>query len=384
MLASTFTLSAESFSRLYVPPGKSATLRRYYAVVPISDIPLGWANWLDVNARDSTDRGKVPNAIRQTLTDQPEWFTEYNRGLTVVASRITWDNKVKRLRIEFKDRRYNGILDGGHTLRAILSQQSEDGSSQTGYCNIEIFTGLEEDAIPNVVEARNTSKQVASKSLMNLGGKFDNLKNAIGEKSELISWKENEDAPFDVRELIGMLTALDADSFSGTTHPIVAYSGKEACLKRFNEHEDSYRKLFQISPDILDIWDEIQNCIPSQYNKKTNGKFGALSGVKTLSKRKKHLPFIGKDTMYDIPTGYIYPILASFRAMLDEEDGSWVWGKDLNPQKLIHEGLATDIFLNSVRHSISLYKNANRTGKDVQPWTNAYQTARIYYLEQEG
>ena len=88
--------------------------------------------------------------------------------------------------------------------------------------------------------------------------------------------------------------------------------------------------------------------------------------------------------MYDIPTGYIYPILASFRAMLDEEDGSWVWGKDLNPQKLIHEGLATDIFLNSVRHSISLYKNANRTGKDVQPWTNAYQTARIYYLEQEG
>ena len=386
MLSSTFALRASSFSRLHVPPGKSDSLRRYYCVVPISEIPLKWEDWLEVNARDSSNKGRVPMAIRQTLNDKPEWFAEYNRGLTIVASKLEWDNKAKQLVLEFKDRQYNGVLDGGHTLRAVLDMRSK-GDQQEGYCNIEIFTGLEESEIPSVVDARNTSKQVASKSLMNLEGRFEKLKEAIGtEKAELISWKENEDGELDVREFIGMLTALEKDTLDSIdTHPVRAYSGKESCLRSFASPSAkvSYEKLLKIAPDVLEMWDAIQYYLPSQYNEK-HGRFGGLTGVRPLKENKaRKLPFIKEITTYDIPTGYVYPILAAFRAFLVEEDGYWVWDKELNPLDLIENSrLATNIFMAAVRDSINAYHNPNRTGKDPQVWAVAYLTAENYFLRQ--
>ena len=257
MLNSTFVLETASFSRLYVPPSSDkAGLRRYYAVVPVSQVPQEWNHWLEVNARESNSKGRVPKAIRQTLTDNPEWFAEYNRGLTVVASQVSWDNKTNLLTLVFRDREFDGILDGGHTLNVILeqldSQSAEEEGGSDPHLNLEIFTGLQSDAIPSVVEARNTSRQVASKSLMNLDGRFESLKSAIGSDfTSLISWKENEDGELDVREFIGMLTALDTETFSGNSHPVVAYSGKEACLKRFKENEQRYSKLLKVAPDAL-------------------------------------------------------------------------------------------------------------------------------------
>ena len=384
-------LTTKSFARLFVSPEKGK-LRRYYCVVPISEIPNDWSNWLDVNARDSSAKGRVPNAIRSTLTDRPEWFAEYNRGLTIVASTVRWDNSINQLTLAFDDRNHHGVLDGGHTLRAILDDRETVGEdAQSSYCNIEIFTELDDGEIPSVVEARNASKQVASKSLLNLEGSFDELKHALGTRAGNISWKENEDGDFDVREVISILTALDAGSYTNNSHPIAAYSGKEACLKRFAsaDHKPAYQMLYQIAGNALEMWDEIQYRLPKQYNEKgpepgTTGKFGRLTGVKWTPKKPKTLPFIGKATDYDIPTGYIYPILSSFRAMLVEENGSWVWGKDVDPIQLIRDGIGADIFISSVRESINNHRNPNRTGKDAQAWTSAYQAARIHYLELPG
>ena len=164
MLNGTFTLITSSFHRLFVPSEREP-LRRYQAVVKIDEIPVAWANWLEVNARESSDKGKVPKAIRQTLTDRPEWFAEYNRGLTIVADKVTYEPKSKELRVEFKDRNFNGVLDGGHTLKAILDHLADEKpAGLESYCNIELFTGLEEEEISGVVEARNTSKQVNPKA----------------------------------------------------------------------------------------------------------------------------------------------------------------------------------------------------------------------------
>ena len=386
----TCTLFPETFSRLFAQPATNnggQDLRRYYAVVPVEQIPNHWAGWLEVNARDSSDKGKVPKAIRQTLNEKPEWFATYNRGLTIVASKIDFDNKKKVLTLGFDDHEFHGVLDGGHTLRAILDERSDE-SEQEGYCNLEIFTGLENGEIPGVVEARNTSKQVASKSLLNLEGAFENLKNAIGkEKEALIIWKENEEGQLDVRELIGILTALDPSTLEESTQPVMAYSGKESCLKRFREKNALYQKLYGIAGDALEIWDAIQYWMPVHYNKKgvspgSSGRFGGLKGVKQTPKKKpKELPFIKKTTDLNIPTGYIYPILSAFRAMLVESKGGWIWGKNINPIEMIENGVAAEIFRDSVRHSHSNYRNPNRTGKDAQAWTSAYQAARIKYLE---
>ena len=394
-----FDLSYKTFSRLFVQSRSdsngSQNLRRYYAVVPVTEIPGDWADWLEVNARDSSNKGRVPKAIRQTLNDKPEWFATYNRGLTIVASDIQIDNKAKYVTIGFENREYHGVLDGGHTLHAILDERSDE-EAQPGFCNLEIFTGLDEGEIPSVVEARNTSKQVASKSLLNLEGAFEGLKSAIGEeKEELIIWKENGEGDLDVRELIGILTALDPSTIVEGTQPVKAYSGKESCLKRFREHTENYEKLFDIAGDALEMWDAIQYWLPGHYNKMgatpgSSGRFGrltdveSLDGVKSNSKKPKVLSFIGKSTKHNIPTGYIYPVLSAFRAMLVEKDGKWTWGKGINPLEMIEEGVAAEIFVNSVRHSINNYHNANRTGKDTQAWASAYQAARINYLEYDA
>ena len=215
-------------------------------------------------------------------------------------------------------------------------------------------------------------------------------KPALGEdKAKRISWRENEEeGEFDVREVIGILTALDASSYphGSSIHPITAYSGKEACLKRFKESRSVYEKLYGIASDALEMWDWIQYYLPGQYNDKgpepgTSGKFGGLTGIKTLPNKPKKLPFARKTTEYDTPSGYIYPVIGSFRAMLEEKNGIWTWGKGINPLKLIQDGVAADIFINSVRVSIGVHRNPNRTGKDSQAWTSAYQQARIAYLE---
>ena len=190
----TCALPANSLSRLYVSADK-APLKRYYAVVPTSDIPQEWANWLGVNARDYSEKGRVPKAIRATLRDNPGWFAEYNRGITLVVHDLEWDNKANILTLQFEDINYHGVLDGGHTLSAILDTHDNE-DEQASFCNLEIFTDLDKAEIPNVVEARNTSKQVASQSLLNLAGSFDPLKKALGAKADLISWRENEEGVF--------------------------------------------------------------------------------------------------------------------------------------------------------------------------------------------
>ena len=382
-------LQTESFSRLFVDgsPGDPyfPELRRYYAVVPLQDIPDDWADWLDVNARDATDKGKVPNAIRETLNDRPEWFAAFNRGLTLVAKQVEYDNKTRELTVRFDDRRYHGVMDGGHTLKAILDSREGSGDSeQVGHCNVEIFTGLDEEEIPAVVEARNTSKQVASKSLTNLQGRFEGLKEAVYPFADEISWFENDDGNMDVREVIGILTAIDPSH--GDTLPVIAYSGKEQCLKLFREKNEQYQKLYGIAPEALRIWDAIQYYLPDQYNKKgpepgTGGKFGRLTGVTQSQRKPKRLPFIDKFTEYSTPNGYLYPVLSAFRAMLVERDGRWEWGNGIDPIQFIKEGKAADIFIASVRESINAYRNPNRTGKDSQTWNAAYMKARIMYLE---
>lgn len=386
----TCVLPTVSFSRLFVQPSSDDTnnqlLRRYYAVVPIAHIPQDWARWTEVNARDASDKGKVPNAILGTLSSSPESFATFNRGLTVVAGGVEYENQTKNMTLKFVDSEYHGVLDGGHTLRAILNHRAGlDGNTQEGYCNIEIFTGLPEREIPAVVEARNTSKQVASKSLMNLEGSFDGLKNALGSKSDLITWKENEDGEIDVREVIAILTALDPSYAADGSQPIPAYSGKEACLKRFSVNKEAYEKLYGIAGTALKMWDSIQYYLPGQYNQKgpepgTSGKFGRLTGVTQNAKRPQQLPFIGKMTEYSIPNGYMYPVLSAFRAMLVEQDNGWAWGKGIDPIEAIKEGVASDIFIRSVRESINNYRNPNRIGKDVATWTTAYLVAENYFL----
>lgn len=382
MAVTTFTVSAYSFRTLPTPLD-SQDIRTYNCIVPVSEIPEAFTDWLGVNARESSLTGRVPKAIRLTLDEQPEQFVAFNRGLAILASTVSYDNQTHKVTMAFHDKASHGVFDGGHTLTVILDQRSDQvngngNNDEQAYCRVEIMTGVPVDMITDIVEARNTSRQVASKSLMNLGGRFDELKKALGASvAGLVSWRENEEGSVDVREVLALLTALDATHYDEVKHPIQAYSGKEACLKHFEASPECYRKLYPVAKDILRMWDEIQAVVPDQYE----GRYGGLKGCSPLRK-PRNLPIIGGTTKYPFPSGYLYPIVAAFRSMLVETDGTYSWDKGLDPSKLVRDGLATRIFSGPIVNSIKDYHNPNKTGKDANVWGLAYQIAENFHLRQ--
>lgn len=380
-----YSLKAYSF-RTFPTPLDDQGVRSYHCVIPTREIPQDFLKWMEVNAREPSLNGRVPKAIRTTLNDQPEYFIAYNRGLSILAENVKYDNQEKRVTITFKDKSRHGVFDGGHTLAVMLDELNTNASNdeqQNAYCKVELMTGVQTDMIADIVDARNTSRQVASKSLLNLEGSFAELKSALGPSlRKLVAWKENEDAVIDVREVIALLTTFDRVHYNDTKHPIVAYSGKEACLKHFDTSRECYEKIYPLAKDVLRIWDQIQASVPEQYNSQ-GGRFGKLTGCNPL-KKPRNLPVIGGSTGYVFPNGYIYPIVGAFRSMIHEENGVYVWGKGVDPCKLVRDGLAAKIFVGSVVNSINSYHNPNRTGKDANVWALAYQIAENHYLRMKA
>jgi hypothetical protein len=376
-----FTLAAYSFRTLPTPLD-SSSIKTHLCVIPVDEIPTQFTDWLDINAREASLTGRVPKAIRKTLVEEPENFVAFNRGLTLLAKSVNYDNQAHQISLVFDAKDQHGVLDGGHTLAVILDRrnnQTPAEDSGTPHCRVEIMTGVPLDMIEDLVEARNTSRQVALKSLLNLGGRFEELKEAIGASiADQVSWRENEEGEIDVREVVALLTAFDATHYNDIQHPIHAYSGKESCLKHFETNPECYTKLYPVAKDILRLWGEVQANVPEQYNV-SGGRFGGLKACDPL-KRVRRIPIIGGETTYPFPSGYLYPIVAAFRSMLVESNGSYTWGKKVDPCRLVREGLANRIFSGPVVNSIRSYRNPNRTGKDPNVWSLAFQIAENHFL----
>jgi hypothetical protein len=263
------------------------------------------------------------------------------------------------------------------------------------YVKIEILEGFAAADITQVVDARNTSNQVRDESLMNLAGKFDDLKKALkgAPYFDLIAFKEfetsqnGEQKPIDVREIIGILTAFDRDHFDSRVHPINAYRSKAACLKHFGENLDSYEKIYPLAKDILALCDHVRDKLPYLYNQArgetgnvTGGKFGKLTGV-SFYKGESRWPlyFIGKKSKYGVPDGFVYPVLAAFRAMLEEKHGRCVWGAGMDPVELLSEELGFKL-ADTIGNFALDAQNPSKTGKSPLVWQACYQSAQVEYL----
>ena len=100
-------------------------------------------------------------------------------------------------------------------------------------------------------------------------------------------------------------------------------------MQHFSDHKNNYEKIYPLAPDILDLYDHVQLMLPDLYNRVrgksgevAGGKFGKLTGVTTYDgKRKSQLLFIGQESKYSVPAGFVYPVLAAFRALLQDKSG---------------------------------------------------------------
>ena len=148
----------------------------YIMICDVKDIPRDIP--METNPREQKLNTAVAKKIRASLiNERSNNFYLLNRGLTISAKYIEYDNKNDLATIEFDDSNVHGDIDGGHTYKIILEEQENlDYGEQ--FVKIEVLTGVE-DIFQELAAARNTSVQVQDKSIAELENRFNIIKRAI-------------------------------------------------------------------------------------------------------------------------------------------------------------------------------------------------------------
>ena len=352
----------------------------YVMICDIKDIPKDIP--METNPREQNLNTGVTKKIRTSLINERSHnFYLLNRGLTISAKSVKYDNKNDLVTVEFEDLEVHGNIDGRHTYKIILEEQENlDFGEQ--FVKLEILTGVE-DIFQELAAARNTSVQVQDKSIAELENRFNIIKNAIVKEpySHNIYFRENEKGEIDVADIIAILNLFNIDKYPNKNeNPIISYTGKGQCIKNYisthkefgDTNQNPYIKMQNIIPDIFKLYDHLEKNMRKYYsNGVSNKKYGAITGV--VSKKDGKISFKTKfyqeDIDYLTPNGFIYPILGAFRALLKEEDNKYFWKKD--PIKVM-DNIGAELVSNTISMSRELGNNPNATGKNKTLWMNLY------------
>lgn len=400
----TITIPAKSFKKFDNPYNAKAVAAKYQFFANVADIPSEWIDWLAVNPREQKLTTDVARDIANSLRSKKKDFHVLNRGILLSANDVTFDNKEKKATIKFVDAKLHGIVDGGHTYRQILKYQENGVMIFEKYVQIEVITNF--DSIEELAEARNNSVAVDDKSIEELRGTFDPIKNIIGNQLirgdqyfKRISFRQNEfwgnkdvNNIIDVREIvaiINMFNPLLYDSM-GSTHPIQSYTGKAASLNKFlkmtktgSKGEDpEYRKaviekMASIIPDIFKLWDEIEINF-AKVSKELNRRYGSKPysnyGKENI---KKVSLFSNCEMQYTIPKGIMYPVLGAFRALVCEKDGKFDW--IVSPFEVWKEKKA-QMVTSVLENSAQFANSPDKLGKSALLWDSLFNIVLIYRL----
>lgn len=383
MLEKTMVVKDSSFRKLDDPfeNGKS---RKYVFYVKVDDVAEGIP--MTTNPRDQKLTSNVAKAITDSLTSNDGYFHLKNRGIVVSAQKVNYNNKTGKVTIYFENTQYHGNIDGGHTYKIVCDHKGENLDQ---YVQFEIMTGVE-DIIENLAEARNTSVQADEKSMAELAQKFDPIKEALEGMPfyRRIAFRQNQSSVdeetgrnekmIDAREVVAIINMFNVDKFTGSNHPIQAYSSKAKMLSIYLSDVESYRKYVNIIPDIFDLYDGIEQEFAKAYNE-AGGKYGRkkYSGFKdgnVIAKSKFGL----HELQYKIPDGIMYPVVAAFRSLVkfNESTGKYEWNSGVNPLK-IWDKCKTELASKVMSFASSIGDNPNAVGKDQNVWDLAYMTVLL-------
>ena len=368
-------------------------LTTIHAFVKIRDLETG--NIPDkINPRSHEQikmKSRVPDAICKSLKDDPRAFHLLNRGCLILAKKAWYDNQLKMLHFIIESEDEYGMVDGATTDRVLAEMKKEISDAdftslredeipeyfKDSYIHLEIIAGeMQSDLRIDLADARNTSEQVKEFSLEDLGDGFDWLKEIL-EKSELrgrIRYRENEPKSVDVRTVLALLTLFHPNWTDGKD-PLVAYTAKGRVIDIYRDSEwrPKYKKLAPVVIDILKLYDHIHVNFQPVYMKAFGGgaKLGKRNEVRYIkdAKRAKVLPLTENTTQHVIPDGWLYPLLGSFRTLLDwpkagRAEVRWA----LNPFEYFDKH-GSELVKDIVEQSEELGNNPNATGKSRMLWS---------------
>jgi len=390
------------------------SLTTLHAIVKVRDLPNGKIpDKINPRSHEVIKMGsRIPEAIQGALEESPELFHLLNRGCLILAKKAWYDNQSKILHFVIESENDYGMVDGATTDRVleILKKgvSSADFDSLKGdeipehfknaYIHLEIIAGeIDQDLRIKLAGARNTSVQVKEFSLEDLKGNFKWLQ-AILNKSKFrdkIRYKEGEPNPVDVRVVLALLTLFHAQWLKLKKDPIVAYTGKGTVLDLYTNTDkekgwqEGYEKLAPVVVDILELYDyihiEFQKAYKTAYGVDgARAQLGRRKGVTFIENKAKarELHLSGNRTQYVLPDGWLYPLLASFRMLLEWPKGgrgTVKWAKD--PYTFFSQhGHELVYFL--IERDEELGRNPNATGKSKGVWLGLRDKVKTQLLEE--
>lgn len=390
---------------------------------------------LDANPRESK-ANKVTDAILDTLENKPHLMAFKSKGLLVSTSKCTivWYQHVK---MSFAHP-HEGILDGGHNMFAIAlfilkKLADDDGKRAKKVKNwndlillwkekrktitqdkLETFSFLipieiiypkyqvDEHTffsyVSEISSARNNNTQLKESTKADYNGHYNYLKECLNsEINDKVQWKENEankslksDAiiALSLIPLYALQIALKEEKdglFSGVPkiNPAIIYASKARCIKIFDiiiksflhnkeEISDEFKSAMDMMTILPALFDTIQEIFPDLFNKVDRlGSYCKRTDNKTKCKTK----FYGKEIQYNVPDGFIFPILVSLHTLMkyEKEEKKLVWLR--SPDVFLKENLTNieklcDVIKNSGGHP-------EKVGKDI----NAYNIMESVFMK---
>lgn len=391
-ISTKITMPTRSFRRIESPFEQNGK-RMYLAVIRACDLAKELGQWREINPRDPKITSGVAKKIASTLREEPESFFFKNRGITLLAKSVSFNNETNELAVEFSDKTVHGLLDGGHTFAVIreefsLLSDEEKGTTimNNAYVKLEVLEGFpsRHEAV-EIVGARNTSMQVKDQSLDNLLQRFDLIKETLNSKpyANRIAYKEVElndeggKKDIDIKEILSYLICFDREGFGDNSHPVIAYSGKAAVLKHADNNRNRLQKYIPLLPEILSLRDEIYKNMPNAWNQQ-GGKFGKLEGV-GKNKKTTELPFSNNKTEYSIPSAFIYPVLASFRSLVKIDGNKCAWST--SPIGFFKKHQVE--IIQRLGDQALVFRNPTKLGKEKTVWQTCYDYVAMEVLKSQ-
>ncbi len=339
------------------------------------------------------DKG-IYKKVKESLQNTDDLsFHLKNKGITVLAHQVEYSADKKVATILFGEN--DGIADGAHTYEIVLAAQAEVTCPEGQYVKFEVITGVPKEMAVDITGGLNTAVQVDDASLLNLEGEFEWVKEALRKEpyAEQISYKQNEEGKFDIREILGLMTLFNVNKFLYPQHPKEAYVSKARCLDLYKADPDSFKMLKPLLKDILYLHDYVHIMSRKRRNEVEGGRTAGMTGVYATKKRGNYEFIFMGDTeanrlsggrldamLYD---GALYPMLGAMRFLVEQKEGEKVYSwklKSFAEVKTFFNEVAPELVNITYNTSLTYGRKPNPIGKDENHWDNMYKTVALNYM----
>lgn len=366
----------------------SRRAKRLTFFASVDEVPAELKDWMDVNPRrpvlDSKGmlRGPMASRMRDSLLEEPEAFVLKNIGIFILAKDVNWTKKEGgqgELSVILDDPARQGVVNGGHTLHAILETRAMDGYEPgKAYVPVHVLVGIDEKYIVELAEGLNRSVQVNDKSLENLEGTFDRVKAVMeGQRgANQISYRQGDLGDVDIMFVLTLLGCFNLDAFDRRKHPNELFGQSKKLLDDFAKDEDQgfpvYGKIIHRLPEILVLSDRIQQlayerCAATLSRRKVSN--AKKNNRAANPKYKREAFFAGGTIKGKFFDGWLLPMVAAFRACVSHED--WKAGK--LTWIVPPEDLLDDVIQEMVEHVMNTHEDYRDKPAEVGRKPPAYQ-----------